>query len=246
MNLRNLPSKPVVYLMSGTPQIAELVQRLGEILGFDTVLMNVAVELSDRISGAQPSCIVLPLEGGCQNAETVLRKLPDLGLALPAIVITGDLPVDIVVKIMEHGAFKVLYKTFSPEILRTFLEQALQLDAKRLDMKQHFLETQHALCSLTDRQLLVLKEILEGKPTKSIAIELGASTRVIEKERSEILLAFHVKSTAEVTFRIGEYRVLRRMKNRFDPPHLETPSPHYDVNTSQTAYSRFLERFGEL
>ncbi len=246
MNLRNLPTKPVVYLMSGTPQIADLVRRLAGILDCDTVITSTAAELPERILGAQPSCIVVPLEGACPSAETILRKLPDLGLALPSIVITGDLPVDVVVKIMELGAFKVLYKTFSPEMLRTFIEQALQLDVKRLNMKQHFLETQYALNSLSDRQLLVLREILEGKPTKAIATELGASTRVIEKERSEILLAFHVKSTAEVTFRIGEYRVLRRMKNRFDPPHLKAHPPHYGGNTTQTAYDRFLQRFGEL
>ncbi len=173
-----------------------------------------------------PGCIVVPLRDHANDLETMLAALPAIGIAMPVIVASGEIPVESVVKIMELGAYKILYKTFTPEMLRCTIEQAIALDVKRLDMKKSYMETQKSLEALSSRQLLVLKDILQGKPTKVIALELSLSQRMIEKERSEILDAFQVKSTAEVTFKVGEYRILRRMRNRLDLPHESLPRMH--------------------
>ncbi len=110
MNLRPTKEKPVIYLVSTNAQAIDLVHRIAGLLESDSLIVPDLASLQNHLRSMTPGCIVVPLRDHANDLETMLAALPAIGIAMPVIVASGEIPVESVVKIMELGAYKILYK----------------------------------------------------------------------------------------------------------------------------------------
>lgn len=54
------------------------------------------------------------------------------------------------------------------------------------------------IAELTPQQLLIVEHVIEGKPNKTIAFEMGLSIRTVENHRAEINRRLYTTSVSEI------------------------------------------------
>ncbi len=114
------------------------------------------------------------------------------------IFVTGHGDVPMAVGAMRHGAFDFLQKPFREQDLLDRVQRALARDREsRLELQQHDL-IRGRLASLTPRGTEVLRLMIEGKPNRLIANELGLSQRTVELHRAHVIDKMGAQSIAQL------------------------------------------------
>ena len=128
----------------------------------------------------------------------LLRRLRELKLAVPVIVITGHGDVPLAVEAMKIGAIDFLEKPFDDEVLLASVRSALnQLDrdskrqAERSDIESR-------LAALSNRERDVLEGLVTGHANKQIAYDLGISPRTIEIYRANLMTKMQAASLSDL------------------------------------------------
>jgi FixJ family two-component response regulator len=226
MNAKPDRLPPSVYVHSEKPEIAQFVERASDYLGLGLKTSPSLLEIARSVNPRLPGVVVVAFEQDIDGLREFFHHLNTHEIVVPVIVLAGNATLESILAIMDLGAFKIMHRNQDRDALRRNIQEAISKDLRRCTMREIYDEVDQALKNLTPRQLVVLQNIVDGKPTKAIAVSLRLSQRMIEKERSSILEAFHVQSTSEVTLRVGEYRVLRQMFARQDDAHAMA-LPHF-------------------
>jgi two-component system response regulator DctR len=121
-----------------------------------------------------------------------------LAQAWPVIFLTGHADVPTAVSSVKRGAFDFCEKPFSDNALVDRVEQALALSQERLLATQTQQRLQSRLLELTERELDVMRLVVEGLPNKLIADHLDISVRTVEVHRSRVFDKMDVKSAVEL------------------------------------------------
>jgi two-component system response regulator FixJ len=148
--------------------------------------------------GIKNGCLVTDLRMPDIDGVELLRRLATIGAMLPAIVVTGHGDVQMAVEAMKNGALDFIEKPYSEEVLlesirRVVDRAALQIDAGTTEQK-----TLEKLASLSERELQVLKGVVQGQANKTIGFELGISPRTVEVYRAGLMSKMQAKSLAEL------------------------------------------------
>jgi two-component system response regulator FixJ len=128
----------------------------------------------------------------------LLRRLGEMRIKMPVIVITGHGDVPLAVEAMKIGAVDFLEKPFEDELLLGSVRSALdrsQQDAAR-DAKQA--EVEARLSTLTNREREVLEGLVAGKANKIIAFNLAISPRTVEIYRANVMMKMCAASLSEL------------------------------------------------
>jgi len=99
---------------------------------------------------------------------------------------------------ISAGAIDVLRKPVDPDALHESVSSARERDAAirtRMTRKQEF---RKQIDSLTAREREVLDLVIDGKPTKSIAAELGSSFHTVRNQRASILRKLNVENSIDL------------------------------------------------
>ncbi|MEJ2228281.1 MAG: response regulator [Alphaproteobacteria bacterium] len=105
----------------------------------------------------------------------------------PTIVITGHADIKTAVSAMKRGAVEYLEKPVEPDVLIDQVNRAVKRREYELGEHRKILEAQEKLGVLTPRERDVLKHLLDGRPNKLIARELGLSPRTVEIHRARVM-----------------------------------------------------------
>jgi two-component system response regulator FixJ len=143
-------------------------------------------------------CLVTDLRMPDIDGVELLRRLKAAGTMLPAIVVTGHGDVQMAVEAMKNGAIDFIEKPFSDEVLLESIARAVDAASSRRDADAVQARTQEKLTSLSDREVQVLKGVVEGKPNKTIALELSLSPRTVEVYRAGLMSKMQAKSLPEL------------------------------------------------
>jgi two-component system response regulator FixJ len=128
----------------------------------------------------------------------LLRRLGVAGEMLPAIVVTGHGDVQMAVEAMKNGAMDFIEKPFSDDVLLDSIRHAVERVATAAENEDSQRRTRERLATLSERELQVLKGVVQGQPNKVIAYELGLSPRTVEVYRSGLMSKMQVKSLADL------------------------------------------------
>jgi two-component system response regulator FixJ len=127
-----------------------------------------------------------------------MRRLKELGITLPVIVMTGHGDVPLAVEAMKAGAADFIEKPFNDETMLTAVRAALargeavgKRDAERAEIEQR-------LNSLSGREHEVLLGLVRGHPNKIIAHELGISPRTVEIYRANVMTKMDAPSLSDL------------------------------------------------
>ncbi len=160
----------------------------------------------------------LGLPGPCgTNALTAFRRAHD---SLPVVVVSGLSDRQTVLAALECGAMGFIPKSASSRALHAALETVLRgaiclpptvLDAIDVPATpSHVVKQRLCELALTSRQRQVFKLIIQGRPNKLIARDLGVTESTVKAHVKPILKALNVTS------RVGAILAVRRLELSLD------------------------------
>lgn len=128
----------------------------------------------------------------------LIRRLGEIGVALPIIVITGHADVPLAVEAMKAGVLDFIEKPYDDEIMLGAVRAALARlgetqarDTERAEFRRRF-ET------LTQRERQVMDGLVLGKANKVIAYDLDISQRTVEIYRAHVMTKTQARSLSEL------------------------------------------------
>jgi len=151
-------------------------------------------ELPDAALGCVISDVRMPDMSGIE----LLRRLKELKIAVPVIVITGHGDIALAVEAMKIGAVDFFEKPFNDDLLVASVRAALrqQEDQTKRDVKRT--EIEHRISTLSRREKDVLAGLIEGRANKQIAFDLGISPRTVEIYRANLMNKMKADSLSEL------------------------------------------------
>ena len=138
-----------------------------------TAFLDIAPTISN-------GCLVTDLRMPDIDGVELLRRLRADGAMLPAIVVTGHGDVQMAVEAMKNGALDFIEKPFSDEMLIASIERAVAEATSARDVAAAESRLRERLASLSEREVQVLKGVIQGEAHKTIAFELGIRPRTVE------------------------------------------------------------------
>ena len=133
------------------------------------------------------TCIITDVRMPGLTGIDLLRRVRELGIEVPVIVITGHGDVPLAVEAMRFGAVDFLEKPFDDEILLQSVRAALRQQAGTAKRQSERAEIEGRLATLSPRERDVLGGLVAGRANKQIAFELGISPRTVEIYRANLM-----------------------------------------------------------
>ena len=152
-----------------------------------------------QIAGTLTSgCVITDIRMPDINGIELLRKVREMDVQLPVIVITGHADVPLAVEAMRIGATDFLEKPFDDDILLASVHTALGNADKEAAKFAEKAELSERLASLSSREREVMDGLVAGQPNKVIAFNLGISPRTVEIYRANAMTKMKANSLSEL------------------------------------------------
>ena len=117
----------------------------------------------------------------------LLERLKAGNRGLPAVMLTGHGDVAMAVRAMKAGAADFLEKPVSSEELLASVERAFERSQDRAKLSAWHDLAAERIGRLTPRERDVLALVVQGRPNKIIADDLGISQRTVENHRAAVM-----------------------------------------------------------
>ena len=95
------------------------------------------------------------------------------------------------------------------EILQA-IQRALDRAGKEREKRKQSRHWRERFQTLSDRELEVLRQVVEGKMNKQIADELGITERTVKLHRTSLTRKLNVFSVAELTRLVSEAEIFKK------------------------------------
>ena len=144
----------------------------------------------------QPCCVLLdvrmPGMSGLALFDELLRR--GLGQRLPVIFLTGHADLPTAVDAVKRGAFDFCEKPVSDNAMVDRVFQAIAQSRTVLQEQSGRAAIERRLGELTERELAVMRLVVDGLPNKRVADQLHISVRTVEVHRARVFEKMRVKS----------------------------------------------------
>jgi len=150
------------------------------------------------LPNAEPGCIITDVRMPDMSGVDLLRRLKELNVPMPVIVITGHGDIQLAVEAMKIGAADFIEKPFDDDPLLGSVKSALQRLEKDTQQESARAKLQDKLQTLSAREREVLEGLVAGKPNKVIAFDLGISPRTVEIYRANVMSKMTAGSLSEL------------------------------------------------
>jgi two-component system response regulator FixJ len=166
--------------------------------GMEVQTYESAVAFLEVAPAIKTGCVITDVRMPELSGVELLRRLRELKLGIPVIVITGHGDVPLAVEAMKSGALDFLEKPFDDEVLLASVRSALD----RLDRDQRRQaersDIEGRLATLSNRERDVLEGLVAGHANKQIAYDLGISPRTIEIYRANLMTKMQAASLSDL------------------------------------------------
>jgi two-component system response regulator FixJ len=193
-----MPTSSSVHVIDDDEAVRESLEFLLRSARFDVHSYESAVAFLSALPNVGNGCIITDVRMPEMSGIDLLRRLKELGVSAPVIVITGHGDVPLAVEAMKIGAVDFLEKPFDDDVLlmsvRTALGRAEQQQHRDLERAQ----MQERLATLSTREREVLDGLIAGLPNKTIAYDLGISPRTVEIYRANVMTKMKAASLSEL------------------------------------------------
>jgi two-component system response regulator FixJ len=116
---------------------------------------------------------------------------------MPVVVFTGHGDVSVAVQAMKAGAIDFLEKPFEKEAVLDAIARAFarldNADVRAMEEAQALVR----VAALSPREQEVLEGLARGYPNKTIAYDLGVSSRTVEVQRASLMAKLGVHSLSD-------------------------------------------------
>jgi two-component system response regulator FixJ len=152
----------------------------------------------DALPGAGLGCIITDVRMPGMSGLDLLRRLKELNVAVPVIVVTGHGDVALAVEAMKIGAVDFLEKPFDDEVLMASVDAALRQQDGQSRRQNERAEIESRVAALSPRERDVLGGLVVGRANKQIAFDLGISPRTVEIYRANLMNKMQAGSLSDL------------------------------------------------
>jgi two-component system response regulator FixJ len=193
-----MAAEPVVHVIDDEPSVRDSLAVLLESAGFSVRPYDSAQAFLRSASHFATGCVLTDVQMPELNGLELQRRMSQLGIRLPVVVMTGHGDVPIAVEAMKAGATDFLEKPFDDSQLLAAVSNAIALSQRARDEAAAVGEIAARLATLTPREREVLDRLVAGLPNKTIAYELGSSPRTVEVHRARVMEKMGARSLPEL------------------------------------------------
>ncbi len=164
----------------------------------------------ERASARSYDLVLLDLKLPGVNGMDALKALREAVPSTPLVVLSGEEDPRLVREAIERGAMGFIPKSSTPEVLiqalRLVLAHGVYLPPAVLDTPAaaapppHPESAEAKLPLLTERQMDVLRCVIQGKPNKVIARDLDISEGTVKAHLSSVMHALGARNRTEAVF----------------------------------------------
>ena len=182
------PDAGVVHVIDDDEGLRESLIFLLRTAGLEVKSHASATDFLQNLADAgELGCIISDVRMPGMTGLELLRRLHELGIGVPVIVVTGHGDVPLAVEAMKVGAIDFLEKPFDDEVLLASVKAAIERQGGEIKPNAERAEIVSRLAALSNRERDVLGGLVAGRANKQIAFDLGISPRTVEIYRANLM-----------------------------------------------------------
>jgi two-component system, LuxR family, response regulator FixJ len=188
----------IVHVIDDDEAVRQSIEFLLRTSGLTARTYDSASAFLDVLETIESGCIITDVRMPGISGIDLLRRLGEMQIRIPVIVITGHGDVPLAVEAMKSGAVDFLEKPFEDELLLRSVRSALNRSQENAARDAERAEVEARLATLTNRERDVLGGLVAGKPNKIIAFDLAISPRTVEIYRANVMTKMQAASLSEL------------------------------------------------
>ncbi|HZW46665.1 MAG TPA: response regulator FixJ [Microvirga sp.] len=193
-----MASDGVVHVIDDDEAMRDSLAFLLDCAGLNARTYESAPRFLEGLERLERGCVVTDIRMPDMTGLELVERLKALGVPDPVIVITGHGDVPLAVEAMKNGVVDFIEKPFSEERLLDAVRSALSRGEDVREEEQRKQRVRDRIEALSGRERQVLDGLLEGKPNKIIAFDLGISARTVEIYRANVMTKMEAGSLSEL------------------------------------------------
>jgi two-component system, LuxR family, response regulator FixJ len=152
----------------------------------------------DELPDESLGCVITDVRMPDISGIDLLRRLKELNIGVPVIVVTGHGDVALAVEAMKIGAADFFEKPFDDDLLLASVRSALREQEGQKKRYAERAEIESRIAALSPRERDVLRGLIEGRANKQIAFDLGISPRTVEIYRANLMNKMQADSLSDL------------------------------------------------
>jgi two-component system response regulator FixJ len=196
--MSTMQPEPVVYVIDDDEAVRQSLEFLLRTSGFTVRSFESAKAFLEITPQPRSGCIITDVRMPGISGIDLLRRVKELGVDIPVIMITGHGDISLAVEAMKIGATDFLEKPFDDDQLLAALRSTLSRDAGKAERKAEVAEIHDKLATLSNRERQVLEGLVAGSANKNIAFDLGISPRTVEIYRANLMTKMAANSLSDL------------------------------------------------
>jgi len=193
-----MPLENLVHVIDDDDAMRDSLAFLLQSAKVGTQTYESALSFLDTVNEIAGGCIVTDVRMPDMTGMELMRRLRELNVTLPVIVITGHGDVPLAVEAMKCGAVDFIEKPFDDDLFLAAVRSALNVQAADQERQAARSAIDARLALLSPRERDVLEGLVAGQPNKIIAYELGISPRTVEIYRANVMTKMEAASLSEL------------------------------------------------
>ena len=188
----------IVHVVDDHEGIRVLVQRALDSVGIECVGWDGPLALLTALDDQKIDTLVVDIRLVGMSGIELVRRMRDRGVSPPVIFISGVDEVPVAIEAMKLGAHDFLPKPFSAQALIDTVQSALRASRVEKGRDARVAAARLLVAKLSPRERQVLLAVVDGKPNKVVAFDLGLSEKTVEEHRSHVMTKLGASSVPDL------------------------------------------------
>ena len=177
---------PVVHIVDDDGDLRQSLRFLLASVGIEALDYPDAATFLAEFDPAEPAVVIVDVRMPGMSGLQLQEKLAGRGYPAPMIFCSahGDIPMS--VRAMSGGAVDFLEKPYEPQRILEVVQQQQGLARERFTTDIERRDVLRRLGELTQREREVLRLVIEGMASQTVARRLGTSVKTVDVHRARI------------------------------------------------------------
>jgi two-component system, LuxR family, response regulator FixJ len=198
-----MPDSPMgethrIYVIDDDEAVRDSLVFQLEAAGFEVQSFASAGAFLEVAPTAPPGCIISDVQMPGIDGMELQKRLAEMQLPFPLIIITGHGDVSLAVRAMKAGAVDFIEKPFSEQEILSCINSAQSRFSEQQASAAAASSARDKLGLLTPREREIFDQLIRGKQNKVIGYDLNISPRTVEVHRARVFEKLEARNLSEL------------------------------------------------